>query len=613
MSSSDGRELRALWFGDDVSLIGHLHTPTGDARDLCAVICPVPFGYENICSYRALRVLADHLARVGIAALRFDFPGTGDSDGVHDMEAWLAAVGAAVATARRETACTRIALIGVGFGGTIALAALDRGVEVDQLVMWGSPSKGRTWLREQRAFHKVAVPEGSLRDPRYPPAPPTPEGIEELSGFPMTSELAAAITALDLGKPTAAWAPALLGARARPRPATLVITRHLTGDDNTLVPAMLARGITPTIEVRDGFGNMFAEPHLSVAPQPIVELVRDWLVKDAQPRVPYPKPLSQPDGAVPAGATVRIGKDGLVEEIARYKRGADGLLFSIETRSVGSRPDPTWLVFLTGRAVRHVGPNRIWVRYARELAKQGFATLRLDGRSVGDSDGDGNGLMPNEEYYQAHIYDDIEDVMQQATAQGARQFFMSGICSGATAAYQVAWRRADVRGIVLLNLLQLKTDSEEDHDRMFDQVGKFVLRKDVLLNPASYKRLWKQGLPVKIREMAFSRAMLLAPLAKVRAAAKRLLGRPDEPSYIVRGYNELADKPVEIDMFLSDSRSMSFIDRHFGADLAKLNPKVRVHRVYQADHTIQPLFAQDRFFALLREAITRVARAARAA
>ena len=605
MSSSDGRELRALWFGDDVSLIGHLHTPTGDARDLCAVICPVPFGYENICSHRALRVLADHLARAGIASLRFDFPGTGDSDGAHDVQAWLAAVSAAVATARRETACTRIALIGVGFGGTIALAALDRGVEVDQLVMWGAPGKGRAWLREQRAFHKVAVPEGSLRDPRYPPAPPTPPGIEELSGFPMTTELAAAISALDLGKPSAPWPS------GRARPATLVITRHLSGDEKTLAAAMTARGITPTLEVRDGFGNMFAEPHLSTAPQPIVELLRDWLVKDAKPRGPYPK-LDPRAGALPAGVATRIGKDGLVEEIARYKRGADGLLFSIETRPVGRPPDPTWLVFLTGRAVRHVGPNRIWVRFAREMAKQGYATLRLDGRSVGDSDGDGNGLMPNEEYYQEHIYDDIEDVMQQGTAQGARQFFMSGICSGATGCYQVAWRRNDVRGIVLLNLLQLKNDPEDDHDRTFEQVGKWVLRKEVLLNPASYKKLWEKGLPSRFREMAFSRSMVLAPLAKARAAAKRLIGKPEQ-SYIVRGYNELANKPCEIDVFLSDSRSMSFIDRHFGADLAKLNPKVRVHRVYQADHTIQPLFAQDRFFELLREAIARVSRAARAA
>lgn len=603
MSSSDGRELRALWFGTDVSLIGHLHTPTGDARDLCAVICPVPFGYENICSHRSLRVLADHLARVGIASLRFDFPGTGDSDGVHDLDAWIAAVGDAVATARRETSCTRIGLIGVGFGGTIALAALDRGVEVDHLVMWGTPAKGRAWLREQRAFHKVAVPEGSLRDPRYPPAPPTPEGLEELSGFPMKTELAQAISALDLGKPAIAWDP------ARPRPATLVITRHQTGDEKTLVAAMSARGITPTLEARDGFGNMFAEPHLSTAPAPIVELIRDWLGKDARPRAPYSR--LETAGGLPSGAAVRIGKDGLVEEIARYQKGADGLLFSIETRPTGARPDPTWLVFLTGRAVRHVGPNRIWVRYARELATQGYATLRLDGRSVGDSDGDGNGLMPNEEYYQEHIYDDVEDVMRLATAQGARQFVMSGICSGATACYQVAHRRKDVRGVVLLNLLQLKNDPEDDHDRAFAQVGRFALRKEVLLNPASYKRLWKQGLPPKIREFAFSRAMVLGPLAKARKMAMRLIGKTEQ-SYIVRGYNELANK-CEMDLFLSDSRSMSFIDRNFGADLAQLDPRIRVHRVYQADHTIQPLFAQDRFFALVSDALVRVARAARAA
>jgi pimeloyl-ACP methyl ester carboxylesterase len=387
-----------------------------------------------------------------------------------------------------------------------------------------------------------------------------------------------------------------------------VITRHLTGDEKTLVAAMAAREIAPTLEVRDGFGNMFAEPHLSVAPPPIVELIRDWLALDAKARAPYPKLAPEANETLPKGAAVRIGKDGLVEEIARYKRGADGLLFSIETRPVGVAPDPTWLVFLTGRAVRHIGPNRIWVRFAREMAKQGYATLRLDGRSVGDSDGDGNGLMPNEEYYQQHIYDDIEDVMQQATAQGARQFFMSGICSGATAAYQVAWRRTDVRGIVMLNLLQLKTDPDDDRDRSFETVGRFVLRRDVLLNPESYKKLWKQGLPPSIREKVFSRAMLTAPLAKVRGLAKRLIGKPEE-SYIVTGYNGLADKRVEVDVFLSDSRAMSFIDRHFGPDQAKLSPKIRVHRVYQADHTIQPVFAQDVFFALLRDAIARISRA----
>jgi pimeloyl-ACP methyl ester carboxylesterase len=606
MSSYDHRQLRALWIGEDPALIGHLHTPRGDAVDVCAVICPVPFGYENICSHRALRVQADELTRAGVATLRFDFPGTGDSDGEYDLDAWVAAVGTAVTAARRETGAARVALVGVGFGGAIALAALDRGVEVEKLVLWGAPVRGRVWLREQRAFHNVAVPEGMIRDPKYPPAPPTPEGIEELSGFQMTAQLASSISALDLRTAAPAWSA------ERARPTTLVVTRNPTGDDPALTAAMNARGLAPTIEARDGFGTMFAEPHLSVAPGPIVELVRDWVARGEAPRAPYPPVEATRPGAVPVGAAVRIGKDGQTEEIARYQQGAGGLLFSIETRPVGRPVNPTWLVCLTGRAVRHVGPNRIWVRFARALARQGFATLRLDGRSVGDSDGDGNGLMPNEEYYQEHIYDDVEDVMQNATARGARQFVLSGICSGATASYQVAWRRNDVRGIVMLNLLQLRHDPEDDNDRALDSVSKFVFRKELLLNPESYKRLWKQGLPPRIRELAFSRAMFLAPLARGRAVVKRLLGRV-EPSYIVRGYNGLVDKPCEIDVFLSDSRSMSFMDRNFGNDQAKLDRRIRVHRVYQADHTIQPLFAQELFFEVLRDAVTRVSRAPSAA
>ena len=105
--------------------------------------------------------------------------------------------------------------------------------------------------------------------------------------------------------------------------------------------------------------------------------------------------------------------------------------------------------------------------------------------------------------------------------------------------------------------------------------------------------------------------MWLAPLNKARQIAKRLIGKPEQ-SYIVRGYNELSNK-CEMDLFLSDSRSMSFIDRNFGPDLAQMDPRIRVHRVYQADHTIQPLFAQDKFFGLICDAVARVSRSARAA
>ncbi|MGZ3439621.1 MAG: hypothetical protein ACXVDD_08895, partial [Polyangia bacterium] len=529
---------------------------------------------------------------------------TGDSDGEQELPAWKTAVATAVATARRETGCKQIAIVGVGLGGAIALGALDQGLDVDKLVLWGVPARARAWLREQRAYQRVAELASATKDPNAPKPPPDPAGIEVLAGFPMHEKLAAELSAFELkNAPADAW-PA-----SRARPATLVVTRTITGDDKTLTPVLEARGMTATLEERDGFNKMFDQPHLSIAPLDIFALMRDWLAKDVAARAPYPPSTAKVDGKLPEGASTRIGRDRLIEETVRYKQGEGGLLFSIETRPVGRTPNPTWLILLTGRAVRHIGPNRIWVRLARELALKGFASLRLDGRSVGDSDGEGNGLMPNEEYYQEHIYDDIENVMEIATAQGAKQFLMTGICSGATASYQIAWRRSDVRAIVLLNLLQLRHDAEDDQSALFQQVLKFALRKELWLNPDSYRRLFKGKLPPNIKQAIFSRAIVLTPLRKIASLVKRAsTPRRVEESYIVRGFNDLAKKPVEIDVFLSDGDlSVNFIERHFGADLSKLDSGIRVHRVYHADHTLRPLHAQDHFFEVLRAAVDRIA------
>jgi pimeloyl-ACP methyl ester carboxylesterase len=606
MTSSDGRSLRALWFGDDVSLLGHLHTPRGAALDLVAVICPVPFGYDNICAHRGLRILADRLAASGISAFRFDFPGSGDSDGEQTWPAWKAAVATAVSTARRETGCKQVAVIGVGLGGSITLAGLDQGLEVDKLILWGAPVRGRAWLREQRTYQRVAAQVSAPKPhSEVPPPPPTPSGLEELSGFPMTATLADELTAFNASVVSAdAW-PA-----HRARPATLVVTRTLNGDEGALTAALNARGITATVEAREGFNQMFDQPHLSIAPEPIFALMREWLVKGAAPRdASPPTAANDAGGALADGVTTRIGRDGLVQETARYQQGAGGLLFSVETRPVDREPHPVRLVLLTGRAVRHIGPNRIWVRIARELAKKGYASLRLDGRSVGDSDGEGNGLMPNEEYYQPHIYDDIEKVMETAVARGAKTFLMTGICSGATASYQIASRRSDVKAIVLLNLLQLRHDPEDDDRSLVQQALKFALRKDLWMNPDSYRKLWKVGLSPEMRKVLLSRAVLLAPLNMLASLVRRKAGGgSEEPDYVVSGFNELAQRPVEIDIFLSQGDlSVNFLERHFGADLAKLSREhIRVHRVHHTDHTIRALFAQERFFEILRAALARI-------
>ena len=165
--------------------------------------------------------------------------------------------------------------------------------------------------------------------------------------------------------------------------------------------------------------------------------------------------------------------------------------------------------------------------------------MRLDRRSVGDSDGDGNGLMPNEEYYQQHIYDDIEDVMQQATAQGARNSScVTGHLLGApTASYHRSCGAAtDVRAIVLLNLLQLQaTTPRTTRARCSSRSCKFARRRDLWLNPDSYRRLLGGKLPPNIKQALFSRAVVFTPLRKIASLLKRATkpGATPGESYIV--------------------------------------------------------------------------------
>ena len=580
--------IKALWFGDEVSLLGHLHTPRGVAVDLAVVVCAPPFGYENICGHRGLRILGDRLASHGIAALRFDFPGTGDSDGEQRLPAWKAAVADAVATIRRETGCSHVAVVGVGLAGTIALASIDAGLNVDKLVLWAAPTLGRAWLRQQRAYHRLNLVE---IDPASQAAPPREE-IEELTGFAMSAKLADELAALDVSQSAiGAWP------RDRERPLCLAISRTGSDPKNQFGEAMSARGIDAAMEgeTPNAFDLMYDQPHRSIAPEVLFARMRVWLATNVASRRPYAIATE-----VGEAVATRIGKQGLVEEVARYSQGDGGLLFSIETRPAGRDPNPTWLVMLTGRAVRHVGSNCMWVRFARDLAAQGYATLRLDGRSVGDSEGEGNGLMPNAEYYQAHIYDDIERVMEIAVAAGAKQFLMTGLCSGSTASYQVAWRRSDVRAIVMLSPLQLRHDPEDDERAQVDVARRWLLDlKRHLIEPKSYIRVLKGDLPVRMLLDGFT------------SGARRMFKRThNEPSYVVTGFHALARRPVEIDVVVAgtDALCRNFLERHFGEGLINFDREhLRLHRVPNCDHTLRPLFAQDLFYDLLSAAIARIA------
>ena len=110
-------------------------------------------------------------------------------------------------------------------------------------------------------------------------------------------------------------------------------------------------------------------------------------------------------------------------------------------------PDPALpaVVFLDAGVLHHVGPNRVHVRLARELAREGFLCMRFDFSGLGDS-------RPRRDAvpFAESAVAETRQAMDVLAARGARSFLLFGICSGADAALRVALSDPRVAGAALV-------------------------------------------------------------------------------------------------------------------------------------------------------------------
>jgi hypothetical protein len=156
------------------------------------VLCH-PFGQEFVLAHRAFHGFARLLAEAGFATLRFDWWGTGDSQGdLEDarLETWTRDVALAMRTVRERVKCDDVALAGMRLGATLAaLAGAD--APLAALLLWDPVVDGATFLRELQVAHWRET-----RSDAPPAAFDAP--LTEASGFPVGDRLRDDLRALDL-------------------------------------------------------------------------------------------------------------------------------------------------------------------------------------------------------------------------------------------------------------------------------------------------------------------------------------------------------------------------------------------------------------------------------
>jgi uncharacterized protein len=146
--------MEPFFFGPEKRrLFGVYQGPVVPRRVPAAALLCYPVLREYLRSHRSFQRFAGQLAARGWHVLRFDYSGSGDSygDGPADPDAWVQDIQVAAKELRERARTTRIALIGLRLGASLAASAAPRIQPLSELVLW-DPVDGREYLSELLAF-----------------------------------------------------------------------------------------------------------------------------------------------------------------------------------------------------------------------------------------------------------------------------------------------------------------------------------------------------------------------------------------------------------------------------------------------------------------------------
>lgn len=434
------------WFRSGIySLLCHIEVPE-TPRGNAGVLMVPPFGWEDVCSYRPLRFLAKSLATSGVPVLRFDLPGTGDSSGnALDsglFEAWIHSVDDAAAELRAVTGVKDVAVVGVRLGALLALAAAARGANLQDLILWGATASGRAMLRELRAFGNIERLEYGNGDPNDSGRLP---GIE-IGGFLIAPETQRALEDLVFSP-----LPDMRGRRA------LLLSRDDLPVDAKLSRALQSAGCALESGKGTGYAAMMGLPHEAIPPFAAARTIAEFVNGTNLPR-------DTPTATAQSKAVCQEAGNGVTETI--YTPGA---FFGVLTES--QSPAELCILFLNAGAVRHTGPNRMWVEAARRWGQRGVASLRMDVPGVGESDG--AETLGTEGLYQDGLVEQIQIAMDSLRSRlGVQRFIAVGLCAGAFWAFQAAQRSPELEAAILFNPRLFFWDPEVDRRRLLRRTVK---------------------------------------------------------------------------------------------------------------------------------------------
>jgi alpha-beta hydrolase superfamily lysophospholipase len=567
-----------IYFGDaSARLFGWVHQPESRARATGVVLCN-PLGDDYVRAHRTLRHLAEALCVAGFPVLRFDFHGTGDSAGDERdpgrIAAWRRDLATAIDELRHHSGAARVAVVGLRLGATIAAEVASQRDDVASVVLWHPFFDGTSFTSETLRVHRM---HRMLEPDSFSAGPAKHVDGEEALGFFLTNETIADLEQIDL-----------MTLARRPAPHVLVVGAGNVPAEGPLQDRLRALGAEVAYRHLPGHKFLISIPHRSSVPREVIDNIVGWLA-DTHP-------------TVDANALRSLPRPGhhdasrFVEEPLVF--GTTHRLFGIlvsPTRDRVRRDLPA-IIMMNAGTVHRIGPHRLYVELARELAELGFNVLRMDLSGIGDSP-----VASGEENltYPATCLADCEAAMKTLGERvGAQRFIVTGLCSGADIAFKLGLKERRVAGVVMMNPLTFCVQ-----DPTFVEAYKGArYYQNTVFNKWNWLRLLKGQIDL-VRA-----AKLLAP--KLKGVATRALDRvrprangaddhADVPAYL----RAMAERGVDTFLVVTtNDPGVDYVDVHFGKRMKELAvANYRREDLAGTDHTFTSVWSRQHVRTTIRE------------
>lgn len=532
-----------------------------------AVLLASPWGYEDMCTRKSWRILAEKLSDNGIASLRFDYRGTGDAldfaDDTAGLDVWRSDLEAAADKLRDLSGVRDIIVIGQGIGASLAHDVFTDAEDVRGIALLAPVLSGRAYVREMSIWAQM-IEE----------VPAEKGGALVFGGVSLPRPLVADIRALNLSEP------------GQGRVGNyLIASRFDPPTETTLADRLRSQGAVVDLLPYEGYDALVHDVSTSKPPTAMFETVIDWIKRiDSRPAISAF--YNAVAATLPAPVSARLQGEEFVETPVRF--GEEGRLYGILCEPAGGQRRGATVVMLSTAYERAAGWGRSSVLAARHFAAEGIASLRFDPANVADSPPLPG--VPEQIIYSEAQHRDVDEAIGFLESRDLAPVVLTGRCSGGYMSFRRTARDSRVRGAVVINAYTLFWDPSQSIDEWLQFSPQRLTSYGVkALRLETWKRIFAGEVNLKyaaLNTFRFIRKRILEFAGPVAAA---LPGLSREKREVHGAFQSIQKHNAELVLMYRDNDvGLHHLTYHFGPEGRKLGryPNARLVLVPDADRNM---------------------------